>query len=117
MFRVKNKIIKEWDSSQISTIFMKGSADKIKFNKLKTFQKNNALIQEQFPKNFLMREQFHLIILQKKNLGSKRILIWNVKVKMKQKRKLKRKNLNRNKVSLEESLDLQRRKTRKKKKK
>ena len=49
MFRVKNKIIKEWDSSQISTIFMKGSADKIKFNKLKTFQKNNALMQEQFP--------------------------------------------------------------------
>jgi hypothetical protein len=117
MFRVKNKIIKEWDSSQISTIFMKGSADKIKFNKLKTFQKNNFLMTEQFHKNFLMREQFHLIILQIKNLGLKRIWIWNVKVKMKRKKKLKRKNLNRNKVSSEESLDMERRKNRKKKKK
>jgi hypothetical protein len=44
MFRVKNKMIKEWVFSQISTIFMKGWADKTKFNKYKTFLKNNVLI-------------------------------------------------------------------------
>ena len=44
MFRVKNKMIKEWVFSQISTIFMKGWAGKTKFNKYKTFLKNKVLI-------------------------------------------------------------------------